>query len=106
MTDLFPMSPEEVSSALDGLNADASDAWHLAGDRIQCTYSFDDFEGAMAFANAVAQTAEKQQHHPDMLIRYSRVTLTLSTHDAGESGGITDKDFELARAVNVIVSDG
>jgi 4a-hydroxytetrahydrobiopterin dehydratase len=48
----------------------------------------------MRFVNAVAQAAEKAQHHPDILIRYSRVTLTLATHDAS---GITEKDFSLAK---------
>lgn len=67
--------------------------WGESGDAIQRTYQFPDFVRSMAFVSAVATEAEKAQHHPDILIRYSRVTLTLSTHDAG---GITIKDFELA----------
>jgi 4a-hydroxytetrahydrobiopterin dehydratase len=51
----------------------------------------------MAFVQAVAAHAEAVQHHPDILIRYSRVTLSLSTHDAG---GITEKDFDFARAAD------
>lgn len=68
--------------------------WSLVGEAIQRTYQFDNFLHAMKFVNAVADEAEKDQHHPDILIRYSRVTLTLATHDAG---GITAKDFALAR---------
>jgi len=47
----------------------------------------------MAFVNRVAERAEAVQHHPDILVRYGKVTLTLSTHDAG---GLTAKDFDLA----------
>lgn len=68
--------------------------WGESGDAIQRTYQFPDFVKAMSFVDQVAQSAEKHQHHPDILIRYSKVTLTLSTHDAG---GITLKDFEMAK---------
>ncbi len=68
--------------------------WGESGDAIQRTYQFSDFLKAMAFVDQVAKSAEASQHHPDILIRYSKVTLTLSTHDAG---GITVKDFELAK---------
>lgn len=67
--------------------------WAQSGDAIQRTYSFADFAKAMRFVNAVGDHAEEVQHHPDILIRYGKVTLTLSTHDAK---GITEKDFEAA----------
>lgn len=67
--------------------------WSQSGDVIQRTLSFDDFVAAMAFVNRVAELAEQQQHHPDILIRYGKVTLSLSTHDAG---GVTTKDFNFA----------
>jgi len=67
--------------------------WTEVGGEIQRTFEFGDFVEAMAFVNKVAEAAESRQHHPDILIRYNRVMLTLSTHDAG---GITDKDFDLA----------
>ncbi len=68
--------------------------WSESGGVIQRTYQFKDFLLSMRFVNAVAALAEKRQHHPDILIRWNKVTLSLSTHD---SGGITEKDFELAR---------
>ncbi|MBX3388787.1 MAG: 4a-hydroxytetrahydrobiopterin dehydratase [Phycisphaeraceae bacterium] len=68
--------------------------WGESGDAIQRTFQFPDFVRAMGFVDQVAQTAERAQHHPDILIRYNKVTLTLSTHD---SGGITEKDFDLAK---------
>ena len=71
--------------------------WSQIGDTIQRTYRFDDFLGAMDFVRRVAELAETQQHHPDILIRYDKVTLTLSTHDAG---GISDKDFKFASSTD------
>ena len=75
--------------------------WAQNGDTLQRTLRFDDFVGAMSFVNRVADLAEEQQHHPDILIRYNKVTLTLSTHDAG---GITDKDFALVKATDECVA--
>ena len=70
--------------------------WERHGSRIRRTFSFDDFKGSMAFVNRVAELAEAADHHPDVDIRYSKVTLTLSTHDAG---GLTGRDFDLAGKV-------
>lgn len=67
--------------------------WSESGGVIQRTYQFKDFIESMRFVGAVADLAEKRQHHPDILIRWNKVTLSLSTHD---SGGITQKDFDLA----------
>lgn len=68
--------------------------WSLVNDAIQRTFQFKGFMEAIAFVNRVATLAEKADHHPDILIRWNKVTLTLSTHDAG---GITQKDFDLAK---------
>ena len=51
----------------------------------------------MAFVNKVAQAAKAADHHPDIEINYNRVKLTLSTHS---EGGLTDKDFALARSID------
>ena len=67
--------------------------WAETGEGIQRTFGFKNFVEAMKFVNKVAEAAEKANHHPDILIRYGKVTMTLSTHDAG---GITSKDFDLA----------
>ena len=61
---------------------------------ISRTFQFKDFPAAMKFANAVAALAEQARHHPDIDIRWNKVTLALTTHDAG---GLTQKDFDLAR---------
>lgn len=65
--------------------------WSEVSGAIQRTYQFPSFKAAIAFVNKVAEAAEAADHHPDILIRYNKVTLTYSTHDAG---GITSKDFK------------
>ena len=71
--------------------------WQRVGDEIRRTYRFGDFREALAFVNRVAVLAERAGHHPDIDIRYSAVTLALTTHDAG---GLSAKDFELAGAID------
>ena len=75
--------------------------WTRSGDALQHTFAFDDFLEAMVFVNAVASLAESAGHHPDMLVRWNKVTLTLTTHDAG---GLTDLDFELAAAISGVIT--
>jgi len=70
--------------------------WEHRWTEIRRTWSFADFRGSMAFVNRVADLAEAAGHHPDIDIRYSKVTLVLSTHDAG---GLTARDFALAEAI-------
>jgi len=68
--------------------------WQLQGDMISRTFQFKDFPAAVKFVNAVAVAAEQAWHHPDIDVRWNKVTLVLTTHDAG---GLTQKDFDLAR---------
>jgi 4a-hydroxytetrahydrobiopterin dehydratase len=68
--------------------------WKKKGSAITRTFQFKDFPPAIKFVNAVAKPAQKANHHPDIDIRWNKVTLTLSTHDAG---GLTQKDFSLAK---------
>jgi 4a-hydroxytetrahydrobiopterin dehydratase len=70
--------------------------WERRENEIRRTWTFADFESSMAFVNKVAALAQSADHHPDIDIRYSKVTLALSTHDAG---GLTAKDFDLAEAI-------
>jgi 4a-hydroxytetrahydrobiopterin dehydratase len=82
------LTAPQIKSAL----ADLPD-WTKKGSAIQRTYQFKDFPSAIKFVDAVAKLAEKAQHHPDIDIRWNKVTLLFTTHDAG---GLTDKDFDLA----------
>jgi 4a-hydroxytetrahydrobiopterin dehydratase len=67
--------------------------WKQRGKSIQRPFEFEDFVAAMKFVNRVAKLAERACHHPDIDIRWNKVTLTLSTHS---EGGLTVKDFEMA----------
>ncbi len=71
------------------------------GRSIRRTYAFAGFLMGIGFVNRVAAKAEKADHHPDIDIRWNKVTLTLSTHS---EGGITAKDFALARQCDLIFS--
>ncbi len=86
------LSESEIQAALA-----ATPEWSEVSGAIQRTYDFKDFVQAMRFVNKVAEYAERVQHHPDILVRYNKVTISVSTHDAG---GITEKDFALANAVD------
>lgn len=70
--------------------------WERKGDEIRRTFSFADFVQSLAFVNRVGALAEAMNHHPDVDIRYSKVTLALTTHDAG---GLTANDFDLAEKI-------
>ena len=72
----------------------ATPGWKKKGATITRQFEFKDFPAAIKFVNAVARLAEKAWHHPDIDIRWNKVTLTLTTHDAG---GLTNKDFDLAK---------
>ena len=82
------LTAKQIQSRLSALQE-----WTRSGGVIQRTFSFADFVHAMRFVEKVAAEAERVQHHPDIMVRYSKVTLALSTHDAG---GITEKDFDFA----------
>ena len=76
--------------------------WSQSGDALQRTFNFETFLQAMSFVVRIAELAEDLGHHPDILVRYNKVTLTVSTHDAG---GLTDKDFEFAKLADVAIRE-
>lgn len=88
---MSPLSDPEIAAHLRSLPA-----WQVESAELTRTFVFKDFSAALAFVNHVADLAEKSGHHPDIDIRYNRVRLALTTHDAG---GLTSKDFDLAMAV-------
>jgi 4a-hydroxytetrahydrobiopterin dehydratase len=67
--------------------------WALRGREIRRTFEFDGFPQAIGFVRKVAAGAERANHHPDIDIRWNKVTLALTTHD---KGGLTGKDFSMA----------
>jgi 4a-hydroxytetrahydrobiopterin dehydratase len=75
--------------------------WKRNGQVISRTFAFKDFPAALKFVNQVADLAEQAQHHPDVDIRWNKVTLALTTHDAG---GLTEKDFALAKQCDALAA--
>jgi 4a-hydroxytetrahydrobiopterin dehydratase len=73
--------------------------WRLRRRNIRRTFVFEDFAQSLRFVNRVARRAEAMNHHPDIMIQYDKVDLDLTTHD---EGGLTMKDFKLAREINRI----
>jgi 4a-hydroxytetrahydrobiopterin dehydratase len=71
--------------------------WTRRGDAITSVRKRGSFGAAMLYVGAVAYLAEAANHHPDITINWDTVTLTLSTHSAG---GLTEKDFALARQIS------
>ncbi|MBT8213190.1 MAG: 4a-hydroxytetrahydrobiopterin dehydratase [Acidimicrobiia bacterium] len=74
--------------------------WALVGETISKVFKLTDFNEAMGFVTRVALAAEVADHHPDIDIRWSKVTIALTTHDAG---GLTAKDTELASTIESLV---
>jgi 4a-hydroxytetrahydrobiopterin dehydratase len=86
------LSAEEARARLAALRG-----WDSDGERIRKAYAFESFAAAIAFVNHVAGLAEAADHHPDILVEYTKVTLTLTSHD---SGGLTGRDFSLAARID------
>ncbi len=86
------LAPGQVADRLSQVTG-----WELSQGAITAVFQFKDFAEAMQFVNRAADVAEALDHHPDMLIRYNSVQLTVFTHS---EGGLTEKDFELAARVN------
>ena len=88
------LEPDAVDAALAG-----GLRWERAGDELVKVRKGTDFADALRYVNAVGELAEAANHHPDMDIRWSTVTLRLSTHSAG---GITEKDLDLAGRIDAL----
>ena len=89
------LGDDEIAKRLDAL-----DGWARNGNELHKTFVLATFPAAIAFVTQVGFLAEAAGHHPDIDIRYQRVTLTLTTHDAG---GLTAKDFALAAQVDAVI---
>ncbi len=89
------MSEAEIDEGLRGL-----DGWERDGNAISREFRLESFRAAVAFLVRVAFEAEQRNHHPEVFNVYDRVKLTLTTHDAG---GVTEQDFDLARAIQELV---
>lgn len=91
-----PLSNEEIEKALGSL-----EGWTHEDDKLKKDFTFDDFREAMAFITRLAFEAEDQVHHPELFNVYNRVSIALSTHDAG--GKVTEKDVKLAKTIETLL---
>ncbi|MGB7712934.1 MAG: 4a-hydroxytetrahydrobiopterin dehydratase [Microcoleus sp.] len=94
---LKPLSEQEISQHLQGLPN-----WTREGKTIKYTHDFKNFVQAVSFVNCLISPSETAGHHPDIFIAYNRVTISLTTHDAG---GVTKQDFDLAETISKLVSE-
>ena len=89
------LNQEQIEAALGELTD-----WGFDGEALTRTLRFADFVHSIGFVEHLAEVAEERRHHPDIDIRYNKVTLRLSSHDAG---GVTTRDVELAEAIQHLV---
>lgn len=94
--------PQKLSDAEIGARLAQTPGWTRGDGTLHREIGFPDFVAAFGFMSRLALHAEKLNHHPNWSNVYNRVTLDLSTHDAG---GITELDFELARRANELLED-
>ena len=85
------LSDEEIENSLSDLKD-----WETENDSLKKHFEFENFAKALAFVNKVGAIAEQLDHHPDILFGWGYAEFFITTHDAG---GITARDFELARAI-------
>ena len=93
------LSATEIVTQLTQLNGDAAQGWKLIDGALEKTYNFANFHETMAFVNALAWIAHREDHHPDLALGYSRCTVRFNTHDVG---GISVSDFHCAGAVDAL----
>ena len=86
------LTPEQAMTELA-----STPGWTLQDGQLTRTVTRKDFRDSLLLVNAVGFLAERANHHPDILVQWNKVTLSLVTHSAG---GLTEKDFALARVIS------
>ena len=90
------LSEKEINENLGSL-----EGWTYTDNSLQTSFEFENFKEAFTLMTRIAFEAEAQAHHPDWSNVYNQLEISLSTHDAG---GVTEKDFKLAKAIEGIVN--
>jgi 4a-hydroxytetrahydrobiopterin dehydratase len=88
------LSDAEIDERLSAMNG-----WERSGEAIVKQFDNGDFKGSVDFVNRLTPEAEEMNHHPDLEISWSTVTVTITTHS---QGGLTENDFELARRIDAL----
>ncbi len=91
------LNEAEITEKLQSLSR-----WEQQQESLVYTHTFNNFIESVHFVSFLVEPAEALGHHPDLEISYNKVTINLTTHDAG---GLTDLDFELAERINTILED-
>lgn len=90
------LTEQEITDRLENL-----EGWEYSENAIHTSFEFENFKEAFTLMTRIAFEAEAQQHHPDWSNVYNQLEIKLSTHDAG---GVTEKDFKMANAIEGIVN--
>lgn len=90
------LDEQEINERLENL-----EGWTFSENALHTSFEFDNFKEAFTLMTRIAFEAEAQEHHPDWSNVYNQLEISLSTHDAG---GVTEKDFKLAKAIEGIVN--
>lgn len=90
------LDEQEINERLENL-----EGWTFSENALHTSFEFDNFKEAFTLMTRIAFEAESQEHHPDWSNVYNQLEISLSTHDAG---GVTEKDFKLAKAIEGIVN--
>ncbi|NEP01739.1 MAG: 4a-hydroxytetrahydrobiopterin dehydratase [Symploca sp. SIO2E9] len=86
------LNPAQINQQLQNLSG-----WTTNGKQLSRTFQFKNFVEAIDFVNRLVEPSQTAQHHPDIFISYNKVTISLTTHDAG---GLTQQDFALAKKIS------
>jgi len=89
-----PLAEDTIAAALVTVPG-----WVRDGDELVRSFARGDFDGSIAFVNAIAEAANAANHHPDLGISWGDVMVRLTSHDAG---GLTERDFALARTISAL----
>jgi len=93
------LGPTEIVTQLTQLNGESANGWKLIDGALEKHWKFANFHETMAFVNAVAWIAHREDHHPDIALGYNRCSLRFNTHDVD---GISISDFFCAAAVDAL----
>lgn len=96
------LSATEIVNHLTQLNGDAAQGWKLIDGALEKPFPFANYHETMAFVNALAWVAHRENHHPDLAVSYGRCTVRFNTHDVG---GISISDFHCAGAVDALLKN-
>ena len=95
------LNATEIVTQLSQLNGSEADGWKLIDGALEKTFAFGNYHETMAFVNAAAWIAHREDHHPDIAFGYNRCTVRFNTHDVN---GISVSDFHCAAAVNALLA--